>query len=147
MTICFCKLSPSDHQFLCSFVTSPASSQLVPSLHQRLHPRRRPSHTYSTATDSRPQVTRLEGLGHGLLKLLVLIDGGEPVGVCRGVVVAPALAVALNEGPRAEVLQAGAGAGQVLAGALRTGVGVLEKVRLPCHIKRQVLVFQSDCFY
>ena len=98
MTICFCKLSPSDHQFLCSFVTSPASSQLIPSLHQRLHPRRWSPHTDSTATDPRPQVARLEGLGHRLFELLVLVDGGEPVGVCRGVVVAPALAVALNEG-------------------------------------------------
>ena len=46
---------------------------------------------------------------------------------------------ALDEGRGAEVLQAGAGAGQVLAGALRAGVGVLElrsKLLLVAYFKR-----------
>ena len=51
--------------------------------------------------------------------------GGQPEGVGVAVVVAGAAAVALNEGSAAELLQAGAGGGQGLTGALCTRTGVL----------------------
>ena len=50
-----------------------------------------------------------------------------PVGVGGGVVVAAAVPLALHEGPRAEVAEARAGRVQLLAGALRAGVGVLNE--------------------
>lgn len=55
-----------------------------------------------------------------------LLDDGEPVAVVGGVVVAGALAVALDERHRVELLQAATRRLQVLAGAFSAGGGVLK---------------------
>ena len=81
---------------------------------QGQHTRRRSPHTDDTSTDPGLDISRLERLWDGLLEHLVLVDGGHPVGVGRGVVVTATVAVTLDEGPRSVVLQAGAGRGQTL---------------------------------
>ena len=59
-----------------------------------------------TAADLLTEASCLESLWNGLVELLVALDGGEPVAKCGGIVVTCALAMALNEGGGAEVLQA-----------------------------------------
>lgn len=67
-------------------------------------------------------------LRRGLDELPVGVHSGEPEAVLVGEVVAGALpAVALDEGRRAEILQAGAGRHQGLAAALSARRRVLEK--------------------
>ena len=60
-----------------------------------------------------------------LRKHVLILDCGEPEGVGVSVVVAGALAVALDEGSAAELLQTGAGGGQSLAKTRRTRTSVL----------------------
>ena len=55
-----------------------------------------------------------------------VVQGGEPVRVGGRVVVAPAEAVALDEGSCAEFLQTRSRRNQRLTAALRTRVGVLK---------------------
>ena len=61
---------------------------------------------------------------------LDLINDGEPEPVIGGVIVAGALAVALDEGNGTELFQAGAGRVQRLARSFSSGGGVLEMTRI-----------------
>jgi len=71
------------------------------------------------------QISRLQRLRHRSPELRVLVDGSHPVGVRGGVVVAPSLAVTLDEGPTAEVLQAGTGRSQRLPGSVGASISML----------------------
>lgn len=53
----------------------------------------------SRGKDDLPEVPGLECLRDGFLEHPVLVDGGHPVGVGRGVVVAATVPVALNKRP------------------------------------------------
>ena len=63
---------------------------------------------------------------HRLAEHLLLVNGGHPVGVGGGVVVAAAVAVALDEGATPEVSETGARGGQALTRAISSGVRVLK---------------------
>lgn len=73
------------------------------------------------AADAGAQIAGLERFLFGRAELVLQLDGGQPEAELVGEVVAGAArAVALDEGSRAEVLQARAGAGQRLTAALRS---------------------------
>jgi len=84
----------------------------------------RPTHADNTSRDSRPQVTRLESLRDGFLEHAVLVDGGHPVGVSGGVVVASTVPVALDERPRSEILETRSWRRKGLSGPIRTSVSM-----------------------
>lgn len=92
-------------------------------------------------------VARLERLFLRLLELLVVLDGSQPEAEGVGEVVARALAaVALDEGRRPEVFQAGAGTGERLASPFRACCGMLQGRQIYCsrsmgycYIARRVL--------
>ena len=88
----------------------------------------RSPHADNTSRDSRSQVAGLQSLWDRFLEHAVLVDGGHPVGVGGGVVVAAAVPVALDERPRAEVLQTRPWRRKGLTCSIRTGVGVLRKI-------------------
>ena len=86
----------------------------------------RSPHADNTSRDSRSQVAGLQSLRDRLLEHAVLVDGGHPVGVGGGVVVAAAVAVALDEWATPEVSETGARGGQALTRAISSGVRVLK---------------------
>lgn len=57
------------------------------------------------------------------------LDDGQPEAVCRGVVVAPAEALTLNEGVGPELFEAGAGGREGLAATFSPGIGILEQAK------------------
>ena len=63
------------------------------------------SYAHSASADPRGQRTSFEGLGTGFLEHGVVFDGCKPVGKGRREVVASAVAVALDEGFRAEFFE------------------------------------------
>jgi len=75
--------------------------------------------------DPASQVARLQGLADRAVEHVPGLDGGEPEGELVGEVVAGApRPVALDEGGRTEVLEAGAGRGKRLAPTFCSSGGV-----------------------
>ena len=78
--------------------------------------------------DPASQVARLQGLADRAVEHVPRLDGGQPEGELVGEVVAGAPGpVALDEGGRPEVLEAGAGGGERLAPTFRSSCRVLGK--------------------
>ena len=75
-----------------------------------------------------PQVACLQRLADWAVEHVPRLDGGQPEGELVGEVVASAPGpVALDEGGRPEVLEAGAGGGERLAPTFRSSCRVLGK--------------------
>lgn len=89
-----------------------------------------PRHAHGASTHAAPQIIALERVFPRLLELLLEADGDEPVRERRAEGVAAAPAAALDEGRRAEALEARPRGDQGLAGPLGGGVQVLGKSRM-----------------
>lgn len=82
------------------------------------------------ATRDPGRVVGLEGLLLRLAELFVILDGGHPVGDRGREEVASTLSAALDERPRAELLQAGTWRGQGLTTTRCSSVAVLKTISL-----------------